>query len=155
MKKFEEKIKEFLLDRGAVKVAFTNTEGLKGGPPSADLTYALAGARSAVSFAIPLDREKIRLCLSKKSHKEFEENNIETNIKVNKVGKELALWLESQGFPSKRIVSNVPEVDCGAPRRPTRVGSRGAKGVTWRPQAHALPAPALRSTGSCRRGYRC
>lgn len=106
MRKLEEEIREFLIQRGAVKVAFTNTEALKGGPPSADLTYALPEARSAVSFAMPLDRDKIRLCLSKRSHKEFEENNLETNIRVNKVGKELALWLESKGFASKRIVSN-------------------------------------------------
>ena len=52
----EQLIEEFLLENGAIKVRFANRESLAGGPPSADLTYQLEGARSAVSFALPLDK---------------------------------------------------------------------------------------------------
>ena len=40
-------------------------ETLAGGPPSTDLSYVLAAARSAVVFALPLDQEKIERFLRK------------------------------------------------------------------------------------------
>lgn len=106
MRGLERQITEFLMERGALKVGFCTRETLAGGPPSADLTYALPDARSAVSFALPLDRDKIRACLSKKSQFAFEQNNIEVNIRSGNISKELALWLEKMGHPSKRIYAN-------------------------------------------------
>jgi len=102
----EKEIKEYLLERGAIRVGFANLETLSGGPPSSDLKYALPEARSAISFALPLDREKIRACLGKRSQFAFEQNNIEVNIKSSRLAKELAKWLDSRGHPSKRIISN-------------------------------------------------
>lgn len=64
--KFEEPIREFLAERGALRVGFCTRETLAGGPPSADLTYVLPSARSAVTFALPLDRDIMRQCLAKK-----------------------------------------------------------------------------------------
>lgn len=99
-------IEEFLIERGALKVGFATVETLAGGPPSADLTYMLGGARSAVSFALPLDQEKIRLFLSKRDHGSHEKDNFDTNVRSSRLAKELALWLEEKGFASKRVVSN-------------------------------------------------
>lgn len=99
-------VEEFLLERGAIKVGFATRETLGGGPPSTDLSYILPEARSAISFALPLDREKMRLYLSKKSHAEHERDNFDTNIRSSRLAKELALWLEARGFASKRVISN-------------------------------------------------
>jgi epoxyqueuosine reductase QueG len=99
-------IEQFLLERGALKVGFATLETLSGGPPSADLSYILPEARSAVSFALPLDREKIRAFLGKESHSAHEQDNFEANIKSSRLAKALAIWLEEEGFASKRVISN-------------------------------------------------
>ncbi len=51
-------VEEFLVERGAIRVGVATVETLAGGPPSTDLEYCLEGARSAVSFALPLDRDR-------------------------------------------------------------------------------------------------
>ena len=62
----EKEIVELLKGLGAVRVGFANLETLAGSPPSADLKYILPEARSAVSFALPLNREFLRRFLAKK-----------------------------------------------------------------------------------------
>jgi epoxyqueuosine reductase QueG len=102
----EKTIRDFLTARGALRVGFCTRETLAGGPPSADITYVLPGARSAVSFALPLDRDIMRQCLSKKSQFAFEQHNIEVNRQAGRIAKELALWLEEQGHRSVRLHAN-------------------------------------------------
>ena len=46
-------IEEFLLERGALSVGIATAETLSGSPPSADITYRMEEARSAVSFTPP------------------------------------------------------------------------------------------------------
>jgi len=106
MPSLEEEIREFLLERGALKVGFANLDTLAGGPPSADLTYALPDAKSAVSYAMPLDLEEIRKTLAKKSHSAFEQNNIKVNIESTKIGFELAKWLQEKGYSATGIIAN-------------------------------------------------
>ena len=53
-------VKEFPVNYGASIVGITIVETLAGGPPSTDLTYVLEGARSAVTYAVPLDEDKTR-----------------------------------------------------------------------------------------------
>jgi len=101
------RIEEFLLERGALKVAFAGLQSLEGGPPSADLTYILPEARSAVSFALPLDRDKIRAFLGKRSQAQHEADNIQMNLRISQVGKELAGWLEQKGFAAQRVHANL------------------------------------------------
>ena len=48
IEKLSEELKEMALTLGAFKVGIATTETLAGGPPSADLTYVLPGAKSAV-----------------------------------------------------------------------------------------------------------
>jgi epoxyqueuosine reductase QueG len=60
----EKEIVELLKGLGAVRVGFANLETLAGSPPSADLTYIMPEARSAVSFALPLNREFLRRFLA-------------------------------------------------------------------------------------------
>lgn len=61
----EQEITKFLLDSGALKVGFTNQEKLKNGPPSTVLSTYLPEAKSAIVFALPLDREIARSYLAK------------------------------------------------------------------------------------------
>lgn len=99
-------IEEFLLERGAIKVRFANAESLAGGPPSADLTYQLEGAKSAVSFAFELDRDKIRPYLAKEDRLGYDEEQVAKSIKSSKVSKECANWLDGMGYPSARVHGN-------------------------------------------------
>lgn len=96
-------IEEFLLEKGAIKVRFANQETLAGGPPSTDLTYQLKGARSAVSFALPMDRDRIRRYLAKE---EYHEEQIDVSIQSSKLSKQCAQLLEKEGYASARVHGN-------------------------------------------------
>ena len=91
-------IEDFLLDKGALKVGFTTVKNLSGGPPSADLTYLLPEARSAVCFALPLNKEHIRSFLSKKNWKNHVSDNIQANIDSILISNELIKMLKEKGF---------------------------------------------------------
>ncbi|UCD83339.1 MAG: epoxyqueuosine reductase [Deltaproteobacteria bacterium] len=106
MSGLENEIRGFLQERGAIRVGFASLETLAGGPPSADLTYVLPEARSAVSFALPLDLQKIRATLAKKSHNAFEKNNIEVNVEATNLSIELARWLEERGHKARGTFAN-------------------------------------------------
>jgi epoxyqueuosine reductase len=100
-------IEEFLLERGALKVGVSTVETLAGGPPSVDLSNKLPGARSAVSFALPMNREAILLFLSKKDRSQHETDNLETNIRSKALSWELAEILKRRGFQAKGIPANL------------------------------------------------
>jgi len=100
-------VEEFLLERGALKVGVATLETLEGGPPSTDLEYCLEGARSAVSFALPLNRDYIRAYLAKQDRLSHEKDNIDTNIKATDISWELAEMLKKEGYSSKGTKANL------------------------------------------------
>lgn len=100
-------IEEFLLERGALNVGFATTETMAGGPPSADITYRMEGARSAVSFALPLDRDRIRAFLAKEDRFGHEEDNIKTNLCSKDLSWELAELLKKEGYRAKGTAANM------------------------------------------------
>ncbi|MHA1805520.1 MAG: hypothetical protein ACTSU4_13465 [Promethearchaeota archaeon] len=51
-------IENFLLLNGALKVGVATPETLADGLPSVDITYPLKTAKSAICFALPLDKKK-------------------------------------------------------------------------------------------------
>jgi epoxyqueuosine reductase QueG len=102
----DKEIETFLKERGAIRVGFATLETLFGGPPSADLTYILPEARSAISFALPLDRDMIRRFLAKETHKEAQDDDFAVNLKSSKLARELAEWLESKGFNAVGVECN-------------------------------------------------
>jgi epoxyqueuosine reductase QueG len=102
-----EEIKDFVLSQGAIAVGIATTETLAGGPPSADLNYILQGARSAVSFALPLDRDRIRSFLSKKDRLSHEEDNISTNVCATTLSYEIAKMLTNRGYKSEGTLANL------------------------------------------------
>jgi len=99
-------IEAFLEERGAIKVGFATLETLAGGPPSTDLIYVLPEARSAISFALPLDWEIIRNFLAKSEWYAAEKDDIKVNLKSSEIAHELAEWLEAQGFKAVGIECN-------------------------------------------------
>ena len=62
-----DRLMESALNAGCNAVGVCNQAGLEGGPPSTDLTRQLAGARSALVVAYPVDEEKLELYMGKLS----------------------------------------------------------------------------------------
>lgn len=106
MDSLTEMVKDFARSYGAAAVGVATVETLKGGPPSCDLSYVLPGARSAVSFALPLDKKYIRPFLAKEDRLSHERDNIETNLRSTGIAAALAKNLEQRGFPSMGVVAN-------------------------------------------------
>ncbi len=103
----ESLIEEFLLERGALAVGIATTETLAGGPPSADITYRMRGARSAVGFALPFNRDFIRLFLGKENRVPHENDNLSTNVRSKDLSWELAEMLKKEGHQAKGTAANM------------------------------------------------
>ncbi|MEA3470163.1 MAG: epoxyqueuosine reductase [Thermodesulfobacteriota bacterium] len=105
-----ENLSRFVLDyvkkEGAVYAGIATLDTLAGGPPSTDLTYVMPEARSAISFALPLDQNLIEPFLSKKDRRFHERNNLETNALSGGISLHLAKYLEQKGIPSTPLCAN-------------------------------------------------
>jgi len=97
---------DYLMLEGACAAGVATTETLAGGPPSTDLEYVLSGAKSAVSFAVPLDPVKIERYLSKQDQAGHQEDNIHTNFFVTGLAVGLATYLDQGGYPSYGVAAN-------------------------------------------------
>ena len=106
MDSLTEWVKDFAKSYGATAVGIATLETLKGGPPSTDLSYILPDARSAISFALPLNKKYIRPFLAKEDRLSHERDNIETNLRSTGIAAALAKNLEQRGFPSVGVVAN-------------------------------------------------
>jgi epoxyqueuosine reductase len=98
---------DFVKCQGASLAGVATSETLKGGPPSADLTYVLPGARSAVVFAVPLDQALIPPFLSKKDFLSHEQDNVLKNTQASGISLLLADFLDQKGYPSHPLAANV------------------------------------------------
>ncbi len=96
----------FLETQGASKVGIATVETLAGGPPSTDLEYVLPGARSAVSFAVPLDGDAIDRYLSKQSHGDHQRDNFRTNFFVSGLAAGLAAYWNQREIVSAGVLAN-------------------------------------------------
>jgi epoxyqueuosine reductase QueG len=97
---------DWLETEGAVAVGVSTRETLAGGPASTDLDYVLPGAKSAISFAVPFNEEKIERFLAKKDHAGHQKDNFGTNIIVSRMAYGLGVYLDEKGHPSKGTASN-------------------------------------------------
>jgi epoxyqueuosine reductase len=97
---------KFLTAQGACAVGICTKETLAGGPPSTDLEYVLPGAKSAVSFAVPMDQEKIERFLAKENYADHQQDNIHTNTFVTGLAVGLAEYWNQQGIISRGICGN-------------------------------------------------
>jgi epoxyqueuosine reductase QueG len=97
---------DYVLREGACAAGIATTETLAGGPPSADLSYVLSGARSAVSFALPFDQAKIPPYLRKEDLGSHERDNLRTETWVSGLAAQLAAYLDQMGHPSVAVLAN-------------------------------------------------
>jgi epoxyqueuosine reductase QueG len=97
---------DFVKSQGACDAGITTTETLAGGPPSTDLEYVLPGARSAVTFAVPFDQEKIERYLSKEDHAGHQDDNVRINLVASGLAVALATYLDQHGHPSFAVAAN-------------------------------------------------
>ena len=93
-----ESLKEMALTRGAFKVGIATTKTLLGGPPSADLTYVLPEAKSAVCFALAFDQNLIDPFFRKVDHESLETNKVRTTTLANGIALEIADFLQQSGY---------------------------------------------------------
>ena len=99
-------VTEFTQSGGAVAVGIATTKSLAGGPPSADLTYVLPDAKSAICFALPLDQDTIEAYLGKKDYHTHSLDNVQTNRLASGMALDLAKFLEMKGHASVAIAAN-------------------------------------------------
>ena len=101
------KVKEFPVNYGATIVGITTVETLAGGPPSTDLTYVLEGARSAVTFAVPLDEDKTRDYLSKIDRAGHQKDYTRASVIADGIAAQLASFIQQFGPPSVAVMQNL------------------------------------------------
>jgi epoxyqueuosine reductase QueG len=90
----------------ACAVGVATRETLAGGPPTADISYVLSEAKSAVSFAVALDQSRIEPFLSKKDRRSYQHDHIRAHIISSGISFELASYLEQRGYRSRPLNSN-------------------------------------------------
>lgn len=106
----EQEIEKILIDNGAIKVGFATLETMASDIPSTDLTYVLPVAKSAVSFAIPLDKEKIRPYLRKdlpNARIDIEKDQLDSYKKIIQMTREVEDYLKEKGHETKIILPNL------------------------------------------------
>ena len=99
-------VQEFVVIEGACAAGIATVETLAGGPPSADLTYVLPEARSAVSFAVAIDQGPIVPYLMKQDRFTLEGAFIRANVLASGIALHLAHYLRQRGFPSVPVAAN-------------------------------------------------
>ena len=93
-----EALKKMALALGAFKVGIATTETLSGGPPSADLTYVLPEAKSAVCFALAFDQNLVDPYFRKEDHESLETTKVRTTTLANGIALEMADFLQQSGY---------------------------------------------------------
>ena len=107
MEKMTSRIKELARDLGATAVGIATTETLAGGPPSVELSYVLPGAKSAVSFLVPLNQSYIEPYLQKRDRHSHATDNVRTNTLASGISFEIASYLTQKGHPSVGQTANI------------------------------------------------
>ena len=105
----QDDIEQYILNQGAISVGFATKESLAGGPPSTDVTYLLPDGETAICFAVPLDKEKIRSFLKKdlpNGRVEHEKDNVEGYLKTISIARKAAEFLQEKGFKATEIIPN-------------------------------------------------
>ncbi len=106
MKELSRLVIEYVRDEGACAAGIATVETLAGGPPSADLTAVLPGAKAAVCFAIPLDQSLIPAFLKKQDRRAHERDNLRANALATGIAAHLAHYLRAKGYESVGLLAN-------------------------------------------------
>ena len=100
------KVKEFALISGACVVGITTRETLAGGPPSTDLSYVLEGARSAVTFGVPLNQDKILDFLGKVDRAGHQKDYCLASTIATGIAAEMANFVQHFGHAAVAVLAN-------------------------------------------------
>ncbi len=106
MDSLTQEVKDLIRAYGPGRVGIATRDTLAGGPPSTDLTFILPEGRSAVSFALPLEKKYIRPFLAKEDRLSHERDNLRVNMEATGIAAHIAKHLEQRGFPSQAVVAN-------------------------------------------------
>jgi epoxyqueuosine reductase len=97
---------DYPLSAGACAVGIATPETLAGGPPSTDLNLVLPEAKSAIAFAVPLDRRVIEPFLKKEDRLSHERDNFRINYVATGIALALADFLRQKGHKSVPVSAN-------------------------------------------------
>ena len=100
------KMIDMALESGACAAGVTTIDTLAGGPPSTDLSYVLPGARSALTFALPLDQDKVEDYLAKRDRAAHQKDYSHTGTFATGLAHEIASYMDFFGHKSVGIQSN-------------------------------------------------
>ena len=92
-----------------MRVGFATKKTLEGGPHTTDMTYILSEAETAICFAVPLEKSKIRPYLGKELPRgRFDHviDNGDVYLKAYKYAKVAAEFLEEKGYKSAPVINN-------------------------------------------------
>ncbi len=76
------------------------------GPPSLDPIYTMRGAKSIISFALPMNVDAIYDFLSKKTPVTHNTDQLIGNQKIHHIAKRLADYLNDRGFRARAVPTN-------------------------------------------------
>jgi len=105
MESMEQRIKDFVRQQGVEVVGIAGPDRLDG-PPSLDPTYTMKGARSIVSYILPMDVEAIDAYLGKKSYVPHNLDQFRKNIRVNAIGDLVAAYIRTLGYAAEPVKAN-------------------------------------------------
>jgi ferredoxin len=106
MEFLETRIKSLAMSLGANLVGITTTDILADGPPSADPRYLLPSAKSAISFALALERDIVQDFISKKSWRPHCDNRKAIARALYTIGDSLVDQLRSKGYEAVNVDLN-------------------------------------------------
>jgi ferredoxin len=105
MSLLEEDIRNFLKNQGVGVVGIAGPERLDG-PPSLDPAYTMRGAKSIISFAMPMDVDAIYDFLSKKTPVTHNTDQLIMNQKIHHIAGRLADYLNNRGHKARAVPTN-------------------------------------------------
>ncbi|HUN55274.1 MAG TPA: hypothetical protein VMU29_08975 [Smithella sp.] len=101
----EEDIRNFLKSQGVGVIGIAGPERLEG-PPSLDPAYTMRGAKSIISFAMPMDVGAIYDFLSKKTPVTHNTDQLILNQKIHHIARRLADYLNKLGHRARPVPTN-------------------------------------------------
>jgi ferredoxin len=105
MSGIEQKIKDFVKEQGVEIVGVAGPDRLDG-PPSLDPTYTMAGAKSIVSMAVPMNVDAIYKFLGKESNHHHNVDQTRMNTRLHRIASLVAGYIESLGYRAGAVPSN-------------------------------------------------
>ena len=97
MSGLEQQIKDFVKEQGVAVVGIAGPDRLDG-PPSLDPTYTMKGAKSIISFALPMSVDAIYKFLGKESPTPHGLDQLQGNQRMFRIAEFLAGFIRSKGY---------------------------------------------------------